>query len=161
MERKSVNDLYQSINDGRYKEQKARLLANYPLSQIIYLIEGDLSELYSSAHRNAVSGSIFNMQFRDKIRVVRTKDLNDTCDFILSLYSKATKNPEWFITGESQPQLENDSIDYSSLIKVNKSGNMTPQICQIVMLTHIPGVSHNFSRKIFEHYHSLENLIMR
>ena len=99
------------------------------------------------------------MQFRDKIRVVRTKDLNDTCEFILSLYSKSTKNPEWFITGESQPQLENDSVDYSSLIKVNKSGNMTPQICQIVMLTHIPGVSHNFSRKILEHYHSLENLI--
>ena len=24
VERKSVNDLYQSINDGRYKEQKAR-----------------------------------------------------------------------------------------------------------------------------------------
>ena len=84
VERKSVNDLYQSINDGRYKEQKARLLANYPLSQVIYLIEGDLSDLYSSAHRKAVSGSIFNMQFRDKIRVVRTKDLNDTCDFILS-----------------------------------------------------------------------------
>ena len=133
-----------SINDGRYKEQKARLLANYPLSQIIYLIEGDLSELYSSTHRKAVSGSIFNMQFRDKIRVVRTKDLNDTCEFILSLYSKSTKNPEWFITGESQPQSENDSVDYSSLIKVNKSGNMTPQVCQIVMLTHIPGVSHNF-----------------
>ena len=159
VERKSVNDLYQSINDGRYKEQKARLLANYPLSQIIYLIEGDLSELYSSTHRKAVSGSIFNMQFRDKIRVVRTKDLNDTCEFILSLYSKATKNPQWFITGESQPQSENDSVDYSSLIKVNKSGNMTPQVCQIVMLTHIPGVSHNFSRKILEHYHSLENLI--
>lgn len=159
VERKSVNDLYQSINDGRYKEQKARLLANYPLSQVIYLIEGDLSDLYSSAHRKAVSGSIFNMQFRDKIRVVRTKDLNDTCDFILSLYSKATKNPEWFISGESQPQLENDGVDYSSLIKVNKSGNMTPEVCQVVMLTHIPGVSHNFSRRILEHYQSLENLI--
>lgn len=159
VERKSVNDLYQSINDGRYKEQKARLLANYPLSQVIYLIEGDLSDLYSSAHRKAVSGSIFNMQFRDKIRVVRTKDLNDTCDFILSLYSKATKNPEWFISGESQSQLENDGVDYSSLIKVNKSGNMTPEVCQVVMLTHIPGVSHNFSRRILEHYQSLENLI--
>lgn len=159
VERKSVNDLYQSINDGRYKEQKARLLANYPLSQVIYLIEGDLSDLYSSAHRKAVSGSIFNMQFRDKIRVVRTKDLNDTCDFILSLYSKATKNPEWFITGETQPKSENDGVDYSSLIKVNKSGNMTPEVCQVVMLTHIPGVSHNFSRRILEHYQSLENLI--
>lgn len=161
VERKSVNDLYQSINDGRYKEQKARLLSNYPLDQIIYLIEGDLSELYSSTHRKAVTGSIFNMQFRDKIRVVRTRDLNDTCDFILSLYNKATKFPEWFTQGANKQTIAQSSsevVDYSSLIKVNKSGNMTPQICQIVMLTQIPGVSHNFSRKILEHYHSLDNL---
>ena len=39
-------------------------------------------------HRKAVSGSIFNMQFRDK-SVVRT-DLNDTCEFIP--YGKATKS---------------------------------------------------------------------
>ena len=36
---------------------------------------------------------------------------------------------------------------------------MTPEVCQVVMLTHIPGVSHNFSRRILEHYQSLENLI--
>ena len=39
IERKSVSDLYSSIKDGRYREQKVRLLANYPLSKIIYLIE--------------------------------------------------------------------------------------------------------------------------
>ena len=158
VERKSVNDLYQSINDGRYKEQKARLLAHYSLSQIIYLVEGDLTDLYSASHRKAVSGSIFNMQFRDKIRVVRTSDLNDTCDFILSLVSKATKNPDWFLDNGSK-ESSPETVDYSTLIKVNKSGNMTPQVCQIVMLTHIPGVSHNFSRKILENYHSLYNLI--
>jgi len=157
VERKSVNDLYQSINDGRYKEQKARLLAHYSLSQIVYLIEGDLSDLYSGSHRKAVAGSIFNMQFRDNIRVVRTKDLNDTCEFILSLYSKATKYPEWF--QNENPVQQQDTSDYSSLIKVNKSGNMTPEVCQIVMLTHIPGVSHNFSKKILEHYRTLDNLI--
>ena len=161
VERKSVNDLYQSINDGRYKEQKARLFAHYSLSQIVYLIEGDLSDLYSGSHRKAVAGSIFNMQFRDNIRVVRTKDLNDTCEFILSLYSKATKYPEWFKNGNNTETLgqQLDTSDYSSLIKVNKSGNMTPEVCQIVMLTHIPGVSHNFSRKILEHYRTLDNLI--
>ena len=38
-ERKSIPDLYSSINDGRYKEQKIRLLNNYPLKNIVYIIE--------------------------------------------------------------------------------------------------------------------------
>ena len=29
IERKSISDLYSSINDGRYREQKARLLSMY------------------------------------------------------------------------------------------------------------------------------------
>ena len=35
-ERKSIPDLYSSINDGRYKEQKIRLLNNFPLKCGIY-----------------------------------------------------------------------------------------------------------------------------
>ena len=46
VERKSVNDLYQSINDGRYKEQKQ--LANYRSSNNIF-VEGDLTDLYSAS----------------------------------------------------------------------------------------------------------------
>ncbi len=159
VERKSVNDLYQSINDGRYKEQKARLLANYQLSQIIYLIEGDLNDLYSINHKKAVSGSIFNMQFRDNIRVVRTADLNDTCEFILSLLGKASKFPEWFKKDEVTSGMSVETVDYSSVIKVNKSGNITPEVCQLVMLTQIPGVSHNFAKKILEVYGKLDTLI--
>ena len=39
IERKTIYDLFSSIQDGRYKEQKYRLLKNYNLSQIVYLIE--------------------------------------------------------------------------------------------------------------------------
>jgi ERCC4-type nuclease len=49
--------------------------------------------------------------------------------------------------------------EYSSLIKVNKSSNVTPEVCQIVMLTQIPGVSHNFSKKILQEYGNIEKLI--
>ena len=38
-ERKTCQDLLSSINDGRYREQKARLIANFNLNQICYLIE--------------------------------------------------------------------------------------------------------------------------
>ena len=40
-ERKTTGDLQSSIQDGRYKEQKTRMLANYTQRQISYIIEGD------------------------------------------------------------------------------------------------------------------------
>lgn len=154
-ERKSVNDLYQSINDGRYKEQKARLFSQFSANRIIYIVEGSLSELYSDSRKKPVTGSIFNMQFRDKITIVRTSNPAETAQFILSFLDKFAKNPEWFTTNSTVPQQE----EYSSLIKVNKSSNVTPEVCQLVMLTQIPGVSHNFSKKILQEYGSLEKLI--
>ncbi len=44
IERKTICDLYSSIKDGRYKEQKARLFNNYAKNQIIYLLEGSINE---------------------------------------------------------------------------------------------------------------------
>ena len=44
-ERKTCADLLSSINDGRYREQKSRLLSNFKKSQICYIIENDISLL--------------------------------------------------------------------------------------------------------------------
>ena len=43
VERKTFNDLGASINDGRYKEQKIRLLYNSN-GNLFYIIEGNMSE---------------------------------------------------------------------------------------------------------------------
>ena len=40
-ERKTINDLISSIHDGRYREQKARMIDNYDNKRITYIIEGD------------------------------------------------------------------------------------------------------------------------
>ena len=40
IERKTIPDLNSSILDGRYREQKCRMLANS--NKILYLLEGDL-----------------------------------------------------------------------------------------------------------------------
>ena len=42
IERKTVEDLANSIRDGRYREQKARLFSQYDPRQIMYLVEGTL-----------------------------------------------------------------------------------------------------------------------
>ena len=45
-ERKTMNDLMSSIKDGRYKEQKLRLLSDKSFNNINYIIEG--SDIISS-----------------------------------------------------------------------------------------------------------------
>ena len=48
IERKTIEDLASSIKDGRYREQKTRLLNTYNKKNILYLIEGDLMTLQSN-----------------------------------------------------------------------------------------------------------------
>jgi ERCC4-type nuclease len=43
IERKSVKDLNASLKDGRYKEQKQRLLNNFDKKNILYILEDYIS----------------------------------------------------------------------------------------------------------------------
>ena len=61
IERKTVDDLGASINDGRYKEQKVRLLSNNK-NNIYYIIEGDINEC-KTLSKKSILGSIINMIF--------------------------------------------------------------------------------------------------
>ena len=65
-ERKTTSDLLASINDGRYREQKARLLANLSKHKICYLIENKLdknAEKYRKNAANIIKGAIINNLF--------------------------------------------------------------------------------------------------
>ena len=60
-ERKTCADLPASINDGRAREQKARLLANIPLDLLTYIIENPLTSSlnkYTKNGRNIVLGAL-------------------------------------------------------------------------------------------------------
>jgi ERCC4-type nuclease len=152
IERKTLNDLYSSINDGRHREQKMRLVNNYPKSKIAYLIEGNLNQLQESRYK-IVYGAMLNTQLRDNLRIFRTNDLKESCFLIKALLQKLEKNPEW-------TQSQSAKLDYCDTIKTNKKENMTPEVCHIVQLAQIPGVSHSMSKKILEKYTTLSNLII-
>ena len=146
IERKTVSDLYSSINDGRYREQKARLLSNVNREQVMYVIEGSIYSK-NSVIKKIVQGAITNMIFRDKLLVYRTHDIIDTFELILSLNGKIQNNYEWFTNNSNSNSSE---VDYNHLIKSSKKENMTPKICAKVQLSQIPGVSHSMSDKIME-----------
>jgi ERCC4-type nuclease len=66
VERKTVQDLEQSICDGRYHEQKLRMLQTWERERLVYLIEG------VEFRKPAVATAIFNTAFFDGIKVVET-----------------------------------------------------------------------------------------
>ena len=81
-ERKTVKDLLSSLKDGRYNEQKLRLLSNH--TNISYIIEGDDIISSKNGHNQNVLSSIYlHSIYRDKINIFFTKTTDETITFIL------------------------------------------------------------------------------
>lgn len=151
IERKTVNDLGASIKDGRYKEQKIRLLSNNN-NNIYYIIEGNINYCETLSTK-AILGSIINMIFRDNIKIIYSKDIKQTLDIILQIKNKYDSKK---FTSNNQNNTKND---YVSCIKTNKKENLDKRTCNIIQLASIPGVSKNISTLILEKYVTLHNLI--
>ena len=93
IERKEIKDLAHSIKDGRFREQKMRLLSNYSPDQILYLIEGNLDlpsneQIQNNMPVKTLYSSIYNMLLRDKLRVYKTSGMNETLRFLKNFIIK-------------------------------------------------------------------------
>lgn len=167
IERKTIDDLYSSIIDGRYKEQKLRLINNYPISKIIYIIENTI-ENKTSSHQKIIYGSIINTLLRDNIKILRSENINETINYLYVLYKKINDIQQYQISSLSNDSDTNNNLNtnnsninsnYLNAIKIKKKDNMTPESCQIIQLSQIPGVSINISKCIMCEYKSIRNLI--
>lgn len=155
-ERKTTNDLQSSIQDGRYKEQKARMLANYTQKQISYIIEGD--DVLSSKTYNKslmLQGAYLHTMFRDNIRVLYTKNINETTTLILTISTRIIDNPRYFINNGEQ------DTDYTSCIKLKKKKieNIDENTCYIMQLSQIPYISNVIAKNIALTYPNMVSLI--
>ena len=147
IERKTQADLLSSIKDGRHREQKLRLL-NSSIPNIAYLIEGKNNiKYFKSSDKASEVGSILNTMFRDKLFVIRTLDMEETVLYIKTLLKKFTKNDFKF-----------ENKEYSSVIKLKKKDNLTPENCFIAQLSQIPGVSNTIAKCIVEKYPNMSEL---
>ena len=149
VERKTFNDLGASINDGRYKEQKIRLLSNSN-GNLFYILEGNMSEC-TTLNQKALLGSIVNMTFRDNIKLIFSSDINQTYKILVQIKEKFNSGKFSKIVSGS-----NDNNNYVSSIKLNKKENMTKLNCNIIQLATIPGVSKNMSSIILEKYNTID-----
>lgn len=158
IERKTVSDWCSSIKDGRYHEQKDRLISNYSKDNILFIIEGDLqngntSEKYNKVSPDTLISSIINTMYRDGLKVIHTTNSNETIFLIESLIRKAEKKGfEW---GEKTTYSET----VIGTLKPKKKDNMTPEMAYISMLCCIPGVSLLIAKQIQEYYPKWADLI--
>ena len=156
IERKTYDDLSTSIKDGRYKEQKNRILNSVPQNiRKIYLIEGNKNNF--NLPQNILDGTITNTIIRDNIHIFISKNINDTYKFINNITKNIDKYKDNIINNK------NNILTSDVLINSSKKSNMNSETCFINMMSGIPGISkktsHFFVDKykningMFEHFH--------
>ena len=154
-ERKTVPDLISSIKDGRYKEQKARLLSNVCKPLISYIIEGDnvLATQSYNANKSILLGVYLHTLFRDNIRILFTKNIAETATLILTIATKIIDNPEKFTISVSE--------EYTDVLKLKKKkiDNIDERACFIMQLSQIPTISNIIAKSIASVYPNMKSLI--
>ena len=157
-ERKTLADLQASIVDGRYKEQKARLLSNISQKYITYIIEGDniLSSSTYSKNKSMIQGAYLHTMFRDNIRILYTKNIEETATLILMISTKILDKPEKFLCEEYTA----DKC-YTDFVKLKKKkiDNIDTKSCFVMQLSQIPMISNVIAKHIHSKYASMSVLI--
>lgn len=171
-ERKTFADLCASIKDGRYKEQKARLLAHFAPKNITYILEGvspyiDDTDVFYGIRGSAITSVIVNSMYRDGIHVYHSKNLRDTANWLALVAKKVWARPEVF-TGPSadasaptEDAAASATTHYVHHVKAKscKIDNIDPKTCYILQLCQIPSISQKIACAITEHYGTMYALL--
>ncbi|KAJ6572086.1 hypothetical protein B0H19DRAFT_1132517 [Mycena capillaripes] len=84
LERKRLDDLVQSIKDGRFHEQKFRLHQS-GISRVLYLIEEYDARRQKEGYGPQISTAVSSTQVVDGFMVKETKNMNDTIAYLTGL----------------------------------------------------------------------------
>jgi ERCC4-type nuclease len=166
-ERKTLNDLAASIQDGRYKEQSFRLIENatatgFHTHNIVYIIEGDIAQYEAKCNKNnritktAILSAMVSLMYYKGFSVVRTMNVGETAEFILHFADKVAKES----ADGATPAYDGDesSTDvtqqaYSEVAtKKEKRDYITRENIGEIMLSQVPGVSPKIATAILAKY---------
>tara|TARA_Y100000992_G_scaffold302693_1_gene278491 strand:- start:2423 stop:3193 length:771 start_codon:yes stop_codon:yes gene_type:complete len=163
-ERKTVNDLAASIQDGRYKEQSIRLHnSTIPNHHIVFLIEGDIDKYKGNSFSKqsitakALKSSIVSILYTKGFSVLFSKNTQDSANWILQFADKMHRSD---YKAHYNPCLSNDSTPqvYTEHIKMKKQSNITPENIDQIMLSQIPGISNAIAKAILTTYSTVSKL---
>ena len=170
IERKNLNDLAASINDGRYKEQSYRLdKTNIPNHNIIYLIEGNLENYtrrFGRIDKTALYSSIATLQYYKGFSIIRSNNCSESAEYIIRFCNKlrkvGTESMYYTVCKDSSEIKATNNIirpdTYIDTIKQKKKEFLTSQNIHELWLSQIPNVSVKAARTILIEYKTIWRL---
>jgi ERCC4-type nuclease len=149
-ERKSQADLAASIVDGRFKEQRARLLATAPSCRlVVYVVEMcpgfecDPDAMVGGIRVGAFNGALLSLQLKYGVSVFVTARPSETAMLMQLVLQRV-------VAGRVQPT--EDEVVYHSCVKVRKNENLDPRTCCVLQLATVPRVSARIAAAIMNRF---------
>lgn len=156
MERKTLSDLAASIKDGRYRNQKLKMLETYESSVVYYIIEGtfdfvETDVMLNGISKKAIISCVVNTMIRDNIKVFVTKNVKETFQLIQSIFLRVQKEPEKYLKTSDDPKVN---------VFVQKGkGTLSKEDCYRNQLCQIPDVSLKTASAIVKQYPSFKEML--
>jgi ERCC4-type nuclease len=149
IERKTGLDFAASVRDGRYHEQKRRLVDAVGKDRVAYVLEGRMAHTrrFLEWEDPRVRGCLLALQIKHRTPVVCTLDVVDTAAFVVA----AAKHVSSALIGGNVSDIvatyETLAVKASSACKRR---NVDPRMCFLQQLCQIPGISTTIANHIAE-----------
>lgn len=157
IERKSIPDLEASILDGRYREQRGRILSfcQENKTRPVYILEGALSSNTGRLEKSAIIKFINRLVLHYQIAVLRTSSVQETAEVIKALVQ------QW---REPDPQKsikrKTDLVKVTDGLHIQKKANAGDhRQFAISCLAQCPGVSVKIAEALVDTFGSLKGVI--
>jgi ERCC4-type nuclease len=155
IERKSIRDLEASILDGRYREQRGRILAfcEENKTQPLYILEGSLSSSTGRLQKSALMKFIQRLVLHYQIPVIQTASIHETAELLQTMMEQWKEDP-------SRLKQTTERIKMTDGIHVQKKANAAdPKQFAIACLSQCPGVSVKMAEALITQFGSLQAVI--
>jgi len=153
IERKTTADFEASILDGRYREQRTRLLAYCAEKKArpLYIIEQGLNGKTRTLQKQALQKMLNRLMLRYGVAVWLTSDIHETVQAIKILEAQYTEDPKVFVA---------ETLSYTDVMHTSKKDNTgDPKVFAIGCLQQCPGVSVKAASALIDAFSSLKNIM--
>lgn len=151
VERKTVADLNASYADGRYRDQKMRLI-NCQAPHVVMMIEGHSATPSKGSDKKRLLSTYCNSMFRDGLQVYHTSGVRESFEWLEHTCQQMCKG-KLDVDEEQRKRTK-----YTDVVKMNKKSNLTPSNALEMQLATIPGMSAKMARGVVERYPTMMDL---
>ena len=152
IERKSIRDLEASILDGRYREQRGRILAycQENKAQPMYILEGSLHSSTGRLQKKAIMKFINRLIFHYQIPIMQTSNVQETAELLNALIEQWKDDPK-------NLQRATELVKVTDGIHIQKKANAgDSKQFGICCLAQCPGVSVKIAEVLIEKFGVME-----